>query len=131
MQRNSKVRITVRRFFALFILSSTIYGIYADLLRGANIEDTLGGSIVGFVIFYFLWRKPKSIREETKEETTSIDNEFNEQSVPIEEELDMDDFSYEPDNIPSQNVKPSKKFNPIKDKESIFTRIFRGRTERY
>jgi len=82
MQRNSKVRITVRRFFALFILSSTIYGIYADLLRGANIEDTLGGSIVGFVIFYFLWRKPKSIREETKEETTSIDNEFNEQSVP-------------------------------------------------
>ena len=131
MQRNSKVRITVRRFFALFILSSTIYGIYADLLRGANIEDTLGGSIVGFVIFYFLWRKPKSIREETKEETTSIDNEFNEQSVPIEEELDLNDFSYEPDNVPSQNAKPGKKFNPIKDKESIFTRIFRGRTDRY
>ena len=131
MQRNSNVRITVRRFFALFILSSTIYGIYADLLRGANIEDTLGGSIVGFVIFYFLWRKPKSIREETKEETTSIDNEFNEQSVPIEEELDLNDFSYEPDNVPSQNAKPGKKYNPIKDKESIFTRIFRGRTDRY
>ena len=131
MQRNSKVRITVRRFFALFILSSTIYGIYADLLRGANIEDTLGGSIVGFVIFYFLWRKPKSIREETKEETTSIDNEFNEQSVPIEEQLDMDDFSYEPDNTPSQKVKPGNKYNPIKDKESIFSRIFRGRTDRY
>jgi hypothetical protein len=131
MQRNSKVRITVRRFFALFILSSTIYGIYVDLLRGANIEDTLGGSIVGFVIFYFLWRKPTSIREETKEETTSIDNEFNEQSVPIEEELDMDDFSFESDNIPSENAKPTKKFNPIKDKESIFSRIFRGNTERY
>ena len=131
MQRNSKVRITVRRFFALFILSSTIYGIYVDLLRGANIEDTLGGSIVGFVIFYFLWRKPKSIREETKEETTSIDNEFNEQSVPIEEELDLNDFSYEPDNVPSQIAKPGKKYNPIKDKESIFTRIFRGRTDRY
>ena len=130
MQRNSKVRLTVRRFFALFFLSSIIFGIITDFSSG-NIEDTLGGSIVGFFIVYLLWRKPKSIKEETKEETTSIDNEFNEQSVPIEEDFDMDDFSYEPDNIPSQNAKPTKKFNPIKDKESIFSRIFRGRTDRY
>ena len=73
----------------------------------------------------------KSIKEETREETTSIDNEFNEQTIPSEGELDVDSFSYEPDNIPSQSVKPSKKFNPIKDKESIFSRIFRGRTDRY
>ena len=130
MQRNSKVRLTVRRFFALFFLSSIIFGIITDFSSG-NIEDTLGGSIVGFFIVYLLWRKPKSIKEETKEETTSIDNEFNEQSVPIEEDFDLDDFSYEPDNIPSQNAKPTKKFNPIKDKESIFSRIFRGNTERY
>ena len=130
MQRNSKVRLTVRRFFALFFLSSIIFGIITDFLTG-NIEDTLGGSIVGFFIVYLLWRKPKSIKEETKEETTSIDNEFNEQTIPLEEELDIDDFSFESDNIPSQNAKPTKKFNPIKDKESIFSRIFRGRTDRY
>ena len=130
MQRNSKVRLTVRRFFALFFLSSIIFGIITDFLSG-NIEDTLGGSIVGFFIVYLLWRKPKSIKEETKEETTSIDNEFNEQTIPLEEELDIDGFSFESDNIPSQNAKPTKKFNPIKDKESIFSRIFRGNTERY
>lgn len=130
MQRNSKVRLTVRRFFALFFLSSIIFGIITDFSSG-NIEDTLGGSIVGFFIVYLLWRKPKSIKEETKEETTSIDNEFNEQTIPLEEELDIDDFSFESDNIPSQNAKPTKKFNPIKDKESIFSRIFRGNTERY
>ena len=130
MQRKSKVRLTVRRFFALFLLSTTIFGIITDISSG-NIEDTLGGSIVGFFIVYLLWRKPKSIKEETKEETTSIDNEFNEQSIPIEEELYIDNSSYEPNNIPSQNAKPSKKFNPIKDKESIFSRIFRGKTERY
>ena len=130
MQRNSKVRLTVRRFFALFFLSSIIFGIITDISSG-NIEDTLGGSIVGFFIVYLLWRKPKSIKEETKEETTSIDNEFNEQTIPLEEELDIDDFSFESDNIPSQNAKPTKKFNPIKDKESIFSRIFRGRTDRY
>ncbi len=130
MQRNSKVRLTVRRFFALFFLSSIIFGIITDFSSG-NIEDTLGGSIVGFFIVYLLWRKPKSIKEETKEETTSIDNEFNEQTIPLEEELDIDDFSFESDNIPSQNAKPTKKFNPIKDKESIFSRIFRGRTDRY
>ena len=130
MQRNSKVRLTVRRFFALFFLSSIIFGIITDFSSG-NIEDTLGGSIVGFFIVYLLWRKPKSIKEETKEETTSIDNEFNEQTIPLEEELDIDDFSLESDNIPSQNAKPTKKFNPIKDKESIFSRIFRGNTERY
>ena len=130
MQRNSKVRLTVRRFFALFFLSSIIFGIITDFSSG-NIEDTLGGSIVGFFIVYLLWRKPKSIKEETKEETTSIDNEFNEQTIPLEEELNIDDFSFESDNIPSQNAKPTKKFNPIKDKESIFSRIFRGRTDRY
>ena len=130
MQRNSKVRLTVRRFFALFFLSSIIFGIITDFSSG-NIEDTLGGSIVGFFIVYLLWRKPKSIKEETKEETTSIDNEFNEQTIPLEEELDIDDFSFESDNIPSQNAKPTKKFNPIKDKESIFSRIFRGNTDRY
>ena len=86
MQRNSKVRLTVRRFFALFFLSSIIFGIITDFSSG-NIEDTLGGSIVGFFIVYLLWRKPKSIKEETKEETTSIDNEFNEQTIPLEEEL--------------------------------------------
>ena len=130
MQRNSKVRLTVRRFFALFFLSSIIFGIITDISSG-NIEDTLGGSIVGFFIVYLLWRKPKSIKEETKEETTSIDNEFNEQTIPLEEELDMDDFSYEPDNTPSQKAKLGNKYNPIKDKESIFSRIFRGRTDRY
>ena len=130
MQGKSTARLTIRRFFALFFLSTTIFGIITDISSG-NIEDTLGGSIVGFFIVFLLWRKPKSIKEETKEETTSIDNEFNEQSVPIEEELDMDDFSYEPNNIPSQNSKPGNKFNPIKDKESIFSRIFRGRTDRY
>ena len=130
MQKNSKVRLTVRRFFALFLLSTTIFGIITDISSG-NIEDTLGGSIVGFFIVYLLWRKPKSIKEETKEETTSIDNEFNEQSIPIEEELNIDHSSYEPNNIPSQNAKPRNKFNPIKDKESIFSRIFRGKTERY
>jgi len=130
MQGKSKARITIRRFFALFFLSTVIFEIFTDISSG-NIEDTLGGSIVGFFIVYLLWRKPKSIKEETMEETTSIDNEFNEQSIPIEEELDIDDFSYEPDNIPSQNAQPSNKFNPIKDKESIFSRIFRGRTDRY
>ena len=130
MQKNSKVRLTVRRFFALFLLSTTIFGIITDISSG-NIEDTLGGSIVGFFIVYLLWRKPKSIKEETKEETTSIDNEFNEQSIPIEEELNIDNSSYEPNSIPSQNAKPRNKFNPIKDKESIFSKIFRGKTERY
>jgi len=124
------VRLTIRRFFALFFLSTIIFGIITDISTG-NIEDTLGGSIVGFFIVYLLWRKPKTIKEKTKEETTSIDNEFNEQSIPLEGDLDIDNFSYEPDNIPSQKPKPVNKYNPIKDKESIFSRIFRGRTDRY
>ena len=62
MQKNSKVRLTVRRFFALCLLSTTIFGIITDISSG-NIEDTLGGSIVGFFIVYLLWRKPKSIKD--------------------------------------------------------------------
>ena len=130
MQGKSKARLTIRRFFGLFFLSTVIFGIFTDISSG-NIEDTLGGSVVGFFIVYLLWRKPKSIKEETNEETTSIDNEFNEQSIPFEEEIDIVDFSNESENIDPQNTKPNNKLNPIKDKESIFSRIFRGRTERY
>jgi hypothetical protein len=130
MQGKSKARLTIRRFFALFFLSTVIFGIFTDISSG-NIEDTLGGSVVGFFIVYLLWRKPKSIKEETNKATTSIDNEFNEQSISFEEELDMVDFSNESENIDPQNAKPNNKLNPIKDKESIFSRIFRGRTERY
>ena len=130
MQGKSKARLTIRRFFALFFLSTVLFGIFTDISSG-NIEDTLGGSVVGFFIVYLLWRKPKSINEETNEETTSIDNKFNEQSIPFEDELDINDFSYESENIDPQIAKPNNKLNPIKDKESIFSRIFRGRTERY
>ena len=130
MQGKSKARLTIRRFFALFFLSTVIFGIFTDISSG-NIEDTLGASVVGFFIVYLLWRKPKSIKEETNEVTTSIDNEFNEQSIPFEEKLDKVDFSYESENIDPQNSNPNNKLNPIKDKESIFSRIFRGRTDRY
>ena len=112
MQGKSKARLTIRRFFALFFISKVLFGIFTDISSG-NIEDTLGGSVVGFFIVYLLWRKPKSINEETNEETTSIDNKFNEQSIPFEDELDINDFSYESENIDPQIAKPNNKLNPI------------------
>ena len=88
MNRSSKTRVLIRRFFALYIVSSTIFSVVREISTG-NIQNTLGGAIVGVVIFYFLWRIPKSIKEEMKIETTSIDSEFNETSTS--EEIYIDD----------------------------------------
>lgn len=130
MNRSSKTRVLIRRFFALYIISSTIFSVVREISTG-NIQNTLGGAIVGVVIFYFLWRIPKSIKEEMKIETTSIDSEFNETSTSEEIYIDDGDLISQNETVEFQKRKISKSFNPIKDKENIISKMFKGNTERY
>lgn len=130
MNRSSKTRLLIRRFFALYIISSTIFSVVREISTG-DIQNTLGGAIVGVFIFYFLWRIPKSIKEEIKIETTSIDSEFYETSTSEEIYIDDGDLISQNETVEFQKRKISKSFNPIKDKENIISKMFKGNTERY
>lgn len=130
MNRSSKTRLLIRRFFALYIISSTIFSVVREISTG-DIQNTLGGAIVGVFIFYFLWRIPKSIKEEIKIETTSIDSEFNETSTSEEIYIDDGDLISQNETVEFQKRKISKSFNPIKDKDNIISKMFKGNTERY
>jgi len=130
VNRSSKTRLLIRRFFALYIISSTIFSVVREISTG-DIQNTLGGAIVGVFIFYFLWRIPKSIKEEIKIETTSIDSEFYETSTSEEIYIDDGDLISQNETVEFQKRKISKSFNPIKDKENIISKMFKGNTERY
>lgn len=130
MNRSSKTRLLIRRFFALYIISSTIFSVVREISTG-DIQNTLGGAIVGVFIFYFLWRIPKSIKEEIKIETTSIDSEFYETSTSEEIYIDDGDLISQNETVEFQKRKISKSFNPIKDKDNIISKMFKGNTERY
>ena len=66
-----------------------------------------------------------------KIETTSIDSEFNETSTSEEIYIDDGDLISQNETVEFQKRKISKSFNPIKDKENIISKMFKGNTERY
>jgi len=133
-KQNSSIGLIIRRFFAIFILFSTAAGIVAQIETGTLTNETFGSVFVSLLIAYYLARSPRN-----KTQSTDVDGESNSDElgdeVPMEELLE--EFEESLEKIKSEeiqtNYKPERvnKSNPVKDKQSIFSRIFQGKTERY
>jgi len=133
-KQNRSIGLVIRRFFAIFILISTASGIVAQIETGTFTNETFGSAFVSLLIAYYLARSPRN-----KTQNTDVDGESNSDElgdeVPMEELLE--EFEESLEEIKSEeiqtNYKPERvnKSNPVKDKQSIFSRIFQGKTERY
>ena len=133
-KQNRSIGLVIRRFFAIFILISTASGIVAQIETGTFTNETFGSAFVSLLIAYYLARSPRN-----KTQSTDVDGESNSDElgdeVPMEELLE--DFEESLEEMESEevqtNYKPERvnKSNPVKDKQSIFSRIFQGKTERY
>jgi len=133
-KQNRSIGLIIRRFFAIFILFSTASGIVAQIETGTFTNETFGSAFVSLLIAYYLARSPRN-----KTQSTDVDGESNSDElsneVPMEELLE--EFEESLEEIKSEeiqtNYKPERvnKSNPVKDKQSIFSRIFQGKTERY
>ena len=129
------IGLIIRRFFALFILFSTISGVVSAVETDSFNDDVIGGIFVSLLIVYYLARSPRRNRSRTEAEIEDNNNFENDTDFEMEElieefEESLEEMESEEDQT---NYKPEsvKKNNPVRDKQSILSRIFQGRTDRY
>ena len=133
-KKNRSIGLIIRRFFAIFIIFSTASGIVAQIETGTFTNETFGSAFVSLLIAYYLARSP---RNKTQSSDVGVESKSDELSdeVPMEELLE--DFEESLQEMESEdiqtNYKPERvnKSNPVKDNQSILSRIFQGKTDRY
>ena len=123
-----------RRIIAIFLIFSTASGVIDELTEYGNLtDDAVGGVIITIVIVYFLLRNPKKKIEKTK--IRNKDSEIVEdiedleiQTTEIKSENDKSStFSRNSKNI---NSPTTSSYSPINDKETLITRMFKGKSDR-
>ena len=129
-KQNRSIGLIIRRFFAIFILFSTASGIVAQIETGTFTNETFGSAFVSLLIAYYLSRSPRN-----KTQSSDVGVESNNDEVEMEELLE--EFEEPLEGMESEeiqtNYKPERvnKRNPVSDKQSILSRIFQGKTDRY
>ena len=123
-----------RRIIAIFLIISTASGVIDELTEYGNLtDDAVGGVIITIIIVYFLLRNPKKKIEKTK--IRNKDSEIVE---------DIEDLEIETTEVKSENdksntfsrkskniISPStSSYSPINDKETLITRMFKGKSDR-
>ena len=123
-----------RRIIAIFLIFSTASGVIDELTEYGNLtDDAVGGVIITIVIVYFLLRNPKKKIEKTK--IRNKDSEIVEdiedleiETTEVKSENDKSNtFSRESKNI---NSPSTSSYSPINDKETLITRMFKGKSDR-
>ena len=129
------IGLIIRRFFALFILFSTISGVVSAVETDSFNDEVIGGIFVSLLIVYYLARSPRRNRSRTEAEIEDNNNFENDTDFEMEELIE--EFEESLEEMESEevqtNYKPEsvKKNNPVRDKQSILSRIFQGKTDRY
>ena len=129
------IGLIIRRFFALFILFSTISGVVSAVETNSFNDDVIGGLFVSLLIVYYLARSPRNNRSSNEAEIENSNNDEDDTDFEMEELIE--EFEESLEELESEeiqaNYKPEsvKKSNPVRDKQSILSRIFQGRTDRY
>ena len=129
---NSKrinISLIIRRFFAVFIFFSIGFGIVDDFMSGEFSGESVNGALVGLVIVYFLSRSPRNTQKDSIEESST---ENLEEDADIYDEETLKEFEkFESDNKDLTDViKGNNSYNPVRDNESLFVRLFKGRSDR-
>ena len=133
-KKNRSIVLIIRRFFAVFILFSTISGVVAAVETNSFNDDVIGGVFVSLLIIYYLARSPRKNRtnSDVDIETTEIEDLEDDESMEelLEEyKASLEDIESE-ENIIYRTDKVNKS-NPVSDKQGILSRIFQGKTDRY
>ena len=133
-KKNRSIGLIIRRFFAIFILFSTASGIVAQIETGTFTNETFGSAFVSLLIAYYLARSPRN-------KTPSSDGGLESNNDEIDDEVEMkellEEFEESLEEMESEDIQTNyqtesfNKRNPVKDKQSILSRIFQGKTDRY
>ena len=133
-KKNRSISLIIRRFFAIFILFSTASGIVAQIETGTFTNETFGSAFVSLLIAYYLARSPRNNTQISNDGDKSNSDEV-EDEIPMDELLE--EFEESLEEIESEEIQTNyksekvNKSNPVSDKQSILSRIFQGKTDRY
>ena len=133
-KKNRSIGLIIRRFFAIFIIFSTASGVIAQIESRTFTNETIGSAFVSLLIAYYLARSPRNNQQNQNTNVEKKNDEFDDDVDMDElleefegslEEMDYEEIetNYEPERV--------NKTNPVKDKQSILSRIFQGKTDRY
>ena len=129
------IGLIIKRIIAVFILFSTASGVVAAVETNTFNDDVIGSTFVSLLIIYYLLRSPKNNRSRTEEEIENSNNVENDTDFEMEELIE--EFEESLDEMKSEEIQANyklesvKKSNPVRDKQSILSRIFQGKTDRY
>jgi hypothetical protein len=123
------ISLIIRRFFAVFIFFSIGFGIVNDFMSGDFSGESVNGALVGLVIVYFLSRSPRNTQIDSIEESSTGNLE---EDADIYDEETLKEFEkFESDNKDLTDViKGNNSYNPVRDNESLFVRLLKGRSDR-
>ena len=129
-KRKVSIGLVIKRFFAVFVFFSIVFGIVDDFMSGNFSGETVNGAVVGLIIVFFLSRTPKNLRQSTDSDET-IDVIEEDEDIYDEETLEeFEKFDDQYENIDEPRIDKNT-YSPVKDSENILIRIFKGRTDRY
>ena len=133
-KKNRSISLIIRRVIAIFIIISTVSGVISQIESSTFTNETIGSAFVSLLIAYYLARSPRNDRQSPDVNVESNNDEFDD-DVEMDELLEeFEESLQEMDTEELQRgYKPEKvnKINPVKDNQSILSRIFQGRTDRY
>ena len=146
-KKKRSVGLLIRRFLAGYIFLSVVVQFIGEISEGEfsaqSLDDlAFGLLIVFFLAFYSRKKKVNKEPEEDLEQPTVSTNYEDTEDIDIldQEDIQSDDDDIEIENLETQideveikteDVKPPSGYNPVKDSEGIFSKLFKGRNNRY
>ena len=146
-KKKRSVGLLIRRFLAGYIFLSVVVQLIREILEGEfsgqSLDDlAFGLLIVFFLAFYSRKKKVDLGPEEDLEQPTVIANNEDTENTDIldqediqnyDEDIEIENLEAQIDEveIKTEDENPPSGYNPVKDSEGIFSRLFKGRNNRY
>jgi len=146
-KKKRSIGILIRRFLAGYILLSVVVQLIKDISEGEFSGKSLDDLFFGLLIVFFLafYSRKKKVNQEPEEEleqptvntnyedTENIDILDQDDNQSYDEDIEIENLETQIDEveIKTQDGNPPSGYNPVKDNEGIFSRLFKGRNNRY
>ena len=146
-KKKRSVGLLIRRFLAGYIFLSVVVQFIGEISKGEFSGRSLDDLFFGLLIVFFLafYSRKKKANQETEEEleqpavntnyedTENIDISDKEDIQSYDENIEIENLESQIDEveIKTENVNQPSGYNPVKDSEGIFSRLFKGRNNRY
>ena len=146
-KKKRSIGILIRRFLAGYILLSVVVQLIKDISEGEFSNRSLDDLFFGLLIVFFLafYSRKKKVEQEPEEEleqptintnyedTENIDILDQEDIQSYNEDIEIENLETQNDevDIKTEDVNQPSGYNPVKDNEGIFSRLFKGKNNRY